>query len=129
MPSDNAATVAGGAAVEFPQNGPSNGVITRSSNTSFTLPAIGTYMISWQVSVNEPGQLTIEVNGTENATTVVGRATGTNQISGNRLITTTSTNSVLRIVNPTGNTPALTITPNAGGSHAVSSSLVITRIF
>jgi hypothetical protein len=128
MPSDNTATVAGGAAVAFPQDGPSNGVIIRTSSTQFTLPAVGTYMVSWQVSVDEAGQLVLEINGTENAATVVGRATGTTQIVGNRLITTTSANSILRVVSPTGNTPALTITPLAGGSHAVSASLVITRI-
>jgi hypothetical protein len=128
MPGDNAATVAGGTAISFPQDGPSNGVITRASATQFTLPAIGTYMISWQASLSEAAQLVLEINGTENNATVVGRATGTNQVVGNRLITTTSANSVLRVVNPTGNTPALTLTPFAGGSHAVSASLVITRI-
>jgi hypothetical protein len=128
MPSDNPATVAGGAAVAFPQNGPSNGIITRSSTTQFVLPAVGTYMISWQVSVNEAGQLVLEINGTELAATVTGRATGTSQISGSRLITTTSVNSVLRLVSPLGNSPALTITPMAGGAQPVSASLVIMRV-
>ncbi|MBC7552363.1 MAG: collagen-like protein, partial [Taibaiella sp.] len=128
MPSDNTATVAGGTAVEFPRNGPSNSIITRSSSTQFTLPNIGTYMVNWQVSVSEVGQLVLELNGTEIASTVTGRAGATTQISGCRLITTTSTNSTLRVVNPTGNTPALTITTSAGGSQPVSASLIITRI-
>jgi len=34
----------------------------------------------------------------------------------------------LSIVSPSGNTPALTLTPTAGGTHAVSANLVITRI-
>ena len=128
MPSDNTATIAGGAAIAFPQNGPSNGIIIRTSATQFTLPAIGTYMISWQVSIAEAAQLVLEINGVENLATVVGRAALTSQLVGNRLITTTSANSVLRVVNPTGSATALTITPLAGGAQAVSASLVITRI-
>src|SRR5579862_9764835 len=59
MPVDNAATVAAAAAVQFPQNGPSDGSgsISRTSASTFNLTAIGTYQVSFQVSVNEPGQL------------------------------------------------------------------------
>jgi hypothetical protein len=85
-------------------------------------------MVSWQVSINEPGQLVLELNGVENLTTVVGRANGASQIVGNRLITTVTSNSILRVVNPTGNSTALTITPSAGGARPVSASLVITRL-
>ncbi|HCS19734.1 MAG TPA: protoporphyrinogen oxidase, partial [Bacteroidetes bacterium] len=130
MPSNNASSVAVGAAVEFPQNGPTDTLITRSSSSAsvFTLPAIGTYMVSWQVSIDQAGQLVLELNNTELSATVVGRATGTSQISATRLITTTSTNSTLRVVNPSGNSTALTITSYAGGAQAVSASLVIMRI-
>jgi len=130
MPSDNTTSVAPGAAVAFPNTGPTSGGsdITNTSSTTFQLSAIGTYMVSWQVSVTEPGQLALKLNDTENLTTVVGRATGTSQIAGNRLITTVAPNSILRVVNPTGNSTALTITPLAGGTSPVSASLVITRI-
>lgn len=128
MPSDNAATVGVGAAVLFPQNGPTDGVISRSSAGQFNLPTIGTYLVNWQLSINEPGQLVLEINGVENLTTIVGRATGTNQLSGSRLITTASANSILRVVNPVGNSTALTLTPFAGGVSPVSASLVITQI-
>jgi hypothetical protein len=129
MPPDNSATVAAGTAVSFPNLGPTSGSdITKLDSTRFQLSAIGTYMVSWQVSVNEAGQLVLELNGTENLTTVVGRATGTSQITGTRLITTTVANTVLRVVNPLGSATALTITPTAGGARPVSASLVITRI-
>jgi len=128
MPGDNMATVAPGAAVAFPQDGPSSGTIIRLSSNQFILSEIGTYMVSWQVSIDEPGQLVLELNGIQIPYTVVGRATGTSQITGNSLITTTFFNSILSVINPAGNPMALTVTPIAGGTNSVSASLVITRI-
>lgn len=128
MPGDNTATIAAGTAINFPQNGRSNGVITRSSANQFLLPDVGTYQVNWQVSVDEAGQLALQLNGNMLTNTVVGRATGTSQIVGNTIITTTISNSLLGVVYPAGNTPALTVTPNAGGNSAVSANLVITRI-
>ncbi len=130
MPGDNAATVAVGASVDFPQNGPSSvsGTITRLSSDQFQLSDIGTYMVSWQVSISEPGQLVLALNSLEIPYTTVGRATGTSQITGNSLITTTTLNSVLSVNNPVSNVTALTVTPMAGGANPVSASLVITRI-
>jgi hypothetical protein len=128
MPGDNTATVAAGSGVEFPQNGSTNGVITRLNTTQFLLPTIGTYLIQFQVSVTEPGQLMLTLDGDLIADSVVGRATGTSQIVGQSLVTTTTPNSILEVINPPGNSPALTITPLAGGTHAVSAHLVIIRI-
>ncbi|MGD0665107.1 MAG: collagen-like protein [Rhabdochlamydiaceae bacterium] len=131
MPGDNAATVAPGTAVSFPNDGPTNAVITRSSPTTFILPAIGTYEVFFQVSITEPGQLVIALNGGELAYTVAGRATGTSQIVGSALITTTSTGMALTVQNPAGNATALTITPFAGSSTTtvpVSAHVVIKQI-
>jgi hypothetical protein len=135
MPPDNAATVAAGSPVQFPQNGPSSGVITRrggSSSPEFVLPNIGTYRVAFSVSVNEPGQLVIGFDSgkgmEELAYTVYGRATGTNQISGEVLVTTTVAKSALELRNPAGNTPALTITPVAGGTHPAAASIVIQQL-
>ena len=130
MPSDNAASVALGAAVDFPRSGPHDGTstITSLSASTFNLATIGTYQISFQVSVDEPGQLELSLNGAAQAYTVVGRATGTSQIVGDFLVTTTSVNSVIAIVNPAGNSAALTITPTAGGTHAVSATLVVKKL-
>jgi Collagen triple helix repeat (20 copies) len=129
MPPDNFATVAPGTDVSFPQDGPSSGAaITRASQSTFNLAAIGIYQVTFQVSVNEPAQLILTRNGTDLAYTVVGRATGTSQLAGTSLVTTTAINSILTVRNPAGNSTALTITPLAGGTRAVSASLVITQI-
>lgn len=129
MPGDNAATVAQGGRVDFPQDGPNSGDgIVRSSVDQFVLPDIGTYQVSYNVSVTEAGQLVIALGGVEQANTVNGRATGTSLISDTRLITTTVINTVLSIQNPAANAAALTITPVAGGAGAASASLVIVRL-
>ena len=129
MPPDNAATVAPGADVSFPQNGPiANTNITRASDSSFTLINPGVYQVLFEVSVDEAGQLVLTLNDAELPYTVVGRATGTSQIVGMAIIETTAENSVLTVRNPTGNATALTVTPLAGGTSPVSAHLVITQL-
>lgn len=131
MPPDNAATVAAASAVDFPRNGATSG-ISRASANEFVLPAIGVYEVTWQVSVSEAGQLVLGLDSgsgvVEQTDSVVGRATGTSQITNHVLLTTTSAFSTLSIRNPAGNSPALTITPLAGGTHSVSASLLIMQI-
>jgi hypothetical protein len=130
MPPDNAATVAPGTDVSFPEDGPASGLglIARTGPSSINLSAIGTYQVLFQVSVDEAGQLILTLNGADLAYTVVGRATGTSQIVGMALVSTTVLNSLLTVRNPAGNSTALTITPLAGGVRDVSAHLVITRI-
>jgi len=129
MPPDNASTVAVGSDVDFPQDGPtSGGGITRTGISSFNLSEIGTYQISFQVSVSEAGQLILTLNGIDLHYTVVGRATGTTQIVGMALVTTITNNSILTVRNPAGNSTALTITPLAGGTRPVSAQLIIVQI-
>ncbi|MDF2651615.1 MAG: Collagen triple helix repeat [Paenibacillus sp.] len=132
MPGDNAAPVALGADVSFPQNGPTSGsAITRISATQFNLAAIGVYQVLFQVSVDEAGQLQLTLNNAPLAYTVAGRATGTSQIVGIALVQTAVANSVLTVRNPAGNASALTITPFAGapaGTTPVSAHLTIIHI-
>jgi hypothetical protein len=135
MPPDNAATAGAGVPVEFPRNGPTTGVIARRGGTSateFVLPNIGTYRVSFSVSVDEPGQLVIALASSgamvELPYTVSGRATGTTQIAGEALVTTTVASSALEVRNPAGNTPALTITPIAGGTHPAAAFVVIQQL-
>lgn len=131
-PPNDAATISIGAAVPFPQVGPTTGVIVPTAGdgtfTEFTLPDIGVYEVIWQVSVNEPGQLQLWLNGSVIAYTTVGRATGTAQIVGHTLISTSIVNSILTVNNPSGNSTALTVTPNAGGTNPNSGTLLIKRI-
>ena len=129
MPPDNAATVAPGTDVSFPQDGPnSGGSIVRNGPDSFNLTEIGAYQVLFQVSVTEAGQLVLTLNGADLEYTVSGRATGTSQIIGMAIVETTSVDSILTVRNPEGTAAALTITPLAGGTRPVSAHLVITRI-
>lgn len=129
MPPDNSATVAPGTDVSFPQNGPiANTNIGRLGPSSFNLGPIGTYQILFQVSVTEAGQLVLTLNGQDLEYTVAGRATGTSEIVGMAIVSTTAVNSVLTVRNPAGNAAALTVTPLAGGTRPVSAHLVITQI-
>jgi hypothetical protein len=129
MPGDNTATIAVGAPVLFPQNGPTSvaSTITRvpSSPSSFNLAVPASYEVTWQVSISEAGQLQLAINGVGLPATVVGRAGPTTQIQGSTVITTTLPNSVLTVINPVGNSTALTVTPIAGGTNAVSATLSI----
>ena len=129
MPPDNSATVAPGTDVSFPENGViANTNITRTGASSFALIPTGTYQILFQVSVSEPGQLVLTLNGQELSYTVVGRATGTSQIVGMAIVTTTTANSIVTVRNPQSAQTALTITPLAGGTRPVSAHLVIVQI-
>jgi len=129
MPGDNSSTVAVGAAVQFPQDGPTSGIATRTGPSTFSILNIGTYLVDFQVSVSEAGQLMIQLDGSPLAYSVVGRATGTSQIVGISIpVVTTLASSVLEIINPAGNSTALTITPLAGGTHSVSANLTIRQV-
>ncbi|HUF99823.1 MAG TPA: hypothetical protein VMM60_16975 [Ilumatobacter sp.] len=129
MPPDNAATVAPGTDVEFPQDGPAVGTsIARTGPSTFQLGEIGVYRVTFQVPVDEAGQLLLTLDGTDLAYTVVGRATGTSQVVSTNLIQTTVANSVLTVRNPAGNPTALTITPLAGGTRPVAAILLIEQI-
>lgn len=134
MPPDNAATVAPGSDVEFPNDGPSSGgtAIIRTGPDTFQLSAIGTYQVLFNVGTNAAAQLVLTLNSgagaSELAYTVVGRATGTTQIIGMQLVTTTVVDSIITVRNPSANPTALIITPNAGGTQPDSAHLVIMRI-
>jgi hypothetical protein len=114
--------------MDFPNVGPAavGTGITRTSAGNYQLAVVGTYEVSWQISITEPGQLELSLNGTPVPNSTVGRATGTNQIIGNTVVTTTSINTALSVTNPGGS--AITPTPDAGGATAVSATLVIKRL-
>lgn len=128
MPPDNSATVGAGTAVSFPQDGPQSGSITRLTSSTFQLGETGTYRVTFDVPVTEAGQLELTLNGTALTYTVVGRATGTSQIVGDAVVSVPAADSVLAVVNPSGESTALTITPDAGGVDPVSASLVIQKL-
>ena len=86
------------------------------------------FEVTFNVSVSEAGQLTLSLNSGALTDTGVGRATGTRQITGTYLVTTTSVTGSLSVINPAGNSTALTITPPAGGTRPVSATFLIERI-
>lgn len=122
-------SIAPNTAIFFPQDGPSTGTIVRLNQTTFLLPVIGTYLVLFEGSVDEPGQFMLRLNAAPVASTVAGRNTGTTQIVGISLVTTSSPNTTLEVINPPLNTTALTLTPANGSlTHAYSTHLVIIRI-
>lgn len=133
---DYAATVAvktgaGTGRVPFPQDGPAAGIV-RVDGTSFTLPDVGTYAVTYRVHTTEPGQLNIEINGTDVPQTEavnMNPTSGGHPIVGDCLITTVAINAVLAVVNSSGNAAALTVTPADGSrTHANSQTLTILRV-
>lgn len=116
-----------GSAVNFPRNGSIGGTITRISTSSFNLPTIGTYLVLFQVDVTGNGQLMLRLNSGLVLDSVAGRATGSSQISGLSLVTTTAANSVLEVVNPPGNI-AIAIPANDGGTQPISAHIIIIRV-
>jgi hypothetical protein len=124
-------TSAGTGRVPFPRNGPTFG-ISRVDASSFTLPNISTYEIIFKVHTTEPGQLQLEVDGTDLPETVAADqnpTSGGHVIIGNAFVTTTGINTVLAVVNPVGNSTALTVTPADGAStHANAQTITIKQI-
>lgn len=126
-------TAAGTGRVPFPRDGVTTGASTRVDGSSFTLPEIGTYSVSFRVHTTEPGQLQLELDGAALPETTMANmnpTAGGHEIAGvNLLVTTTTINSVLAVINPTGNSPALTITTADGAStHANAQTLTILRL-
>ena len=86
------------------------------------------YLSKNNICCTEAGQLILSLNGEDLEYTVTGRATGTSDIVGMAIISTTAVNSVLTVRNPAENAAALTITPLACRTRPVSAHLVITQI-
>ena len=127
---DYAATVAVGAAVPFPQNGPATAgaPVARASGTQFTLANTGIYEVSWQVAFNEASQLQVAIGGTGVFSTTTLSGAGT-QINSNTVLISATAGNVLTIINPPGNATALTVQPADGSlTHAQAPSLVIKQI-
>lgn len=137
--SDYAATIAPGTPVPFPRNGASSGCITRFTNVTgndtnsvFNIPNVGIYAILFRLHTTEPGQLELTLNAVElpdSLTEDMNPTSGGHLIFGEYILNVTTANSVLRVFNPAGNTPALTVTPADGSrTHANVGALSIQQI-
>lgn len=127
-------TVAVGAPFTFDVAGPSQvplQIVSQAGGTRFLLVPAGVYKVEFEASISEAGQMSAWVDSgagfLEVPNSVAGRATGTSQISKSFLMTAVA-NALLEIRNPAGNAVALTLTPIAGGTHAPSINLTITRL-
>jgi hypothetical protein len=105
--------------------------IIRLDGSSFILPDAGTYEVTFNVHTTEPGQLSLEVNGTEEPECTgedFNPTSGGHPIAVNCIITA-GAGAVLSVVNPSGNSTALTITPADGAeTHANSQTLLIKKL-
>ncbi len=129
---DYAATVAAGAPVPFPRNGPTTvgAPATRSgvSTTAFVVANTGFYEVSWQVGFTEASQLQLDVNGGLVANTCATSGAGTQQNT-NTVLVSLNAGDIVRVINPPGNATALTVTPADGSlTHAQAPNLVIKQI-
>ena len=130
MPAENATAVAPGDSVDFPNNGSFFGGIVRSGTSAFefVLPVVGSYEVYFSVSVAEAGQLGVLLNSALVPSSIVGKDGLDSQLIGRCVVDTTVANSILSIVNPISNSTSLTLTPNAGGTEAVTATLLIKRL-
>lgn len=134
MPGDNAAPVAAGGAVQFPQDGPSYGANppARTGPSSFQVPVAGTYEVSFQASTTEAGALQLWA-GAAGLTVVpestCRRATGTSIIT-NTVLLGLQAGDIISVRNPASQATAQTLTPAAGGEAAdpTSATLTIVRV-
>lgn len=127
MPTDNATAITPGSDVALPRNGViANTNIGRINDTDFLLNATGTYLVMWNASIGEAGQLVLTLNDTELPYTVVGTETG-EELAGFTILNIT-TPSTLTVRNPVANATNITLTPNAGGTDPISAHLTIVQI-
>ena len=144
-------SVAGLSAINFPRPSatPIGGIVinnpgaAQTNNTEFVLPAVGTYRVTWHISVTEPAQWSLWIGtlsgqgpgGTFSPHIVslgtpstVGQATGTAQLVGDVVFETPFPAAVIQIRNFAA-PAAVTVTPLPGGTQAQAVSLIIERLF
>ena len=128
IPADNAAPIAPGEDVEFPEQSFIGGTnVTRTSDSEFTFTESGTYLVFFNASTSEAAQLVLTLNGAELSYTVSGTGDDNSQITGVSVISAAE-NSVLTVRNPASATSSVTLTPNAGGNSPVSAHLTVIRL-
>ena len=114
--------------VLFDLNGPITPGITHTpGSAAVTVVNAGTYEIDFSVSGVEPGQFSLTVNGVPQPSTVYGSGAGTQQNTGQALLTL-GAGDVLTLRNHSS-AAAVTLQPAAGGTQPnVNASLVIKKL-
>lgn len=130
MPSDNPGPIAPGFAMAFPSDGPALGGIARISSSAFNIPLAGTYEINWYAMPSSVNQFMLRVNGAEQLNTAIGSGNTNVNMTGSVFITTTVANSVIELINPSGNVGDATLrsTPLGGQVQPYSAWLTIKKL-
>ena len=128
-PSDNANPIVPGGTVAFPTTVVNSGAITKLTDSTFNLADEGNYLVTFTTTTANAGQFGLLLN----ATPLTYSTVGTNQESGGTIVITTivpvtTTNSVLRVINPANNQTSVSIRTNAGGASATATQLTIIKI-
>ncbi len=127
MPTDNAVAIAPNEPIDFPTTATKTNDITVTSPSVFTVTTAGNYLVMFQASTTEGGQLQLTVNNTPIAYTTVGKAGENTQIVGFAILPLAA-NDAISVINPETSTTAITLTQNAGGVSAVAAQLVIAKL-
>lgn len=130
MPSDNPAAIAPGSAIAFPNDGPAFGGIVRMTFSAFLIPAVGNYEINWYAMPSTINQFLLRLNGAELLHTAIGGGNTNVNMTGSVMISTTSINSVLELINPSGNVGSATLrnAPFSGQNVPFSAWLTIKKL-
>ena len=144
-------SLAGTSAINFPRaSAPAIGGIvinnpgaSQTDNTEFILPSVGTYRVSWHISVDEPAQWRLWIStlpspapgglfnpvlASGGAPSTVGQATGTTQLVGDIVFVNDVAGSAIQVRNTVSSSGNVTVTPLPGGSQAQAVSLIIMRL-
>lgn len=127
MPTDNAIAIAPNEPIDFPTTATKTSDITVTSPSVFTVTTAGNYLVMFQASTTEGGQLQLTVNNTPIAYTTVGKAGENTQIVGFAILPLAA-NDAISVINPQASTTGITLTQNAGGASAVAAQLVIAKL-
>ena len=127
MPTDNAVAIAPNEPIDFPTTATKTNDITVTSPSVFTVTTAGNYLVMFQASTTEGGQLQLTVNNTPIAYTTVGKAGENTQIVGFAILPLAA-NDAISVINPQASTTGITLTQNAGGTSAVAAQLVIAKL-
>ena len=127
MPTDNAIAIAPNEPIDFPTTATKTSDITVTSPSVFAVTTAGNYLVMFQASTTEGGQLQLTVNNTPIAYTTVGKAGENTQIVGFAILPLAA-NDAISVINPQASTTGITLTQNAGGTSAVAAQLVIAKL-
>ena len=128
MPPENAAAIAPGEAVEFPEQSFIGGTnVTRTSDSEFTFTESGIYLVFFIAATSEAAQLVPAKNTTELSFALAGKDSVLSQLSGMAIIAAND-GDVLTLRNPASATSSVTLSPNAGGNSPVTAHLILIRL-